>query len=178
MDDIVTVNVAIDGLSPSFNRINQTNRIRYLLTESEDERYWMAACYYATFYNEVSAIDYLVNVQNLNNDGWGPWHELGNQHQLFNITWSETVEVTVNICSLAVERYIEQESRLKRNGIWDKIQAYLATQNSEKDNNNDVLTPFECLCLNQQLWLYYGDAFFVNLHQRDREENQSISSKK
>ena len=177
LDEIIDIEAAIDGLSPSFSAINQPNRNRYLLTESEDERYWMAAWYYATFYNAINAVDYLINVQNLTNDGWGPWHELGHQHQLSNITWSETVEVTVNIYSLAVERYFGQESRLKREGYWDKIQPYLASPNAEKDYNSDALGPFERLCLYQQLWLHYGDSFFVNLHQKVREENKSISSK-
>ena len=177
LDEIIAVEASIDGLNPTANDINQTNRNRYLLTESEDERYWMAAWFYATLYNQVNAVDYLINVQNLINDGWGPWHELGHQHQLSNLTWNETTEVTVNIYSLAVERHFGHQSRLKRDGIWDKIQDFIATPITEKDYNSDALGPFERLCLYQQLWLHYGDSFFIDLHQKVREEGLSITGK-
>ena len=174
INDIIDVEAYIDGLDSS-KPVHVPNRNKYYLTESEDSNYWMAATTYRTFYNSKDAVDFLASVSLLKNDGWGPWHELGHQHQISSLTWSDVVEVTVNIYSLAVERHFNQVSRLKRDGVWRKVFTYLDTPIEKRDYNKQ-LDAFEKLAMYQQLWLKYGDAFFVKLHKKAREEAEELNS--
>jgi len=88
------------------------------------------------------AVDFITDRSKLENDGWGPWHEIGHQHQQSAITWNETVEVTVNIYSLAVERMLGQTSRLKRENRWEGILAYLDQPMADKNYNDPSIGPF------------------------------------
>ncbi len=176
LDGIIETEEFISGLDGS-SSIHSPTKNRYLLTQTRDTRYWMAATNYRTFYNAVDAIDFVADRQKLFSDGWGPWHEIGHQHQLSAITWNETVEVTVNIYSLAVERAFGHTSRLKRENRWPAIMNYLALPEAEKDYNDPSLGPFLRLGLYQQLWLAYGDEFFIQLHQAIREEQPDIQLK-
>lgn len=98
INEIIYVQAFIDGLDNS-KPVHKPNRNKYYLTESYDNSYWMAATTYRTFYNSVDAIDFLSSVTKLRNEEWGPWHELGHQHQISSLTWSKVIEVTVNIYS-------------------------------------------------------------------------------
>lgn len=170
LNQIIDFQDQIDGLV-GMEGTHSSGKNKYLLTESNDDNYWMAATDYNTFYNSNHAIDFLIDLEKLKNDGWGPWHEMGHQRQISSLTWGETVEVTTNIYSLAVQRGFGQISRLKKDGIWDKVAAFFEIPLEERNfNDNDQLGPFERLALYQQLWLKYGDDFFVNLHKKAREE--------
>jgi|TARA_B110000967_G_scaffold13721_1_gene13182 hypothetical protein len=174
INEIINIEAYIDGLDSS-KPVHVPNRNKYYFTETNDDAYWMAATTYRTFYNNTDAIDFLISVSLLQNDGWGPWHELGHQHQISSLTWSGVSEVTVNIYSLAIERYFNHESRLKRDGVWSKVFAYLDTPIETRDYNQQ-LDAFEKLAMYQQLWLKYGDNFFINLHKKAREEAKELSS--
>ena len=176
LDEVVDMEEYISGLDGS-SELHAPTGNRYLLTQTRDSRYWMAATNYRTFYNSVDAIDFVASKDKLFGDGWGPWHEIGHQHQLSAITWNETVEVTVNIYSLAVERKFGHESRLKRENRWPAIMEYLSRPEKEKDFNDSALGPFLRLGLYQQLWLAYGDDFLIRLHQQIREEDVSPQSR-
>lgn len=176
LDQVVATEEFISGLDGS-SPLHAPSGNRYFLTQTRDSRYWMAATNYRTFYNAIDAIDFVADRFKLERDGWGPWHEIGHQHQLSAITWNETVEVTVNIYSLAVERAFGLEPRLKRENRWPAIMEYLARPASEKDYNDPSLGPFLRLGLFQQLWLAYGDDFYIRLHQKIRQENPDISLK-
>ena len=170
VNEIIDVESYIDGLDSS-EPVHTPNRNKYYLTESNDNSYWMAATSYRTFYNSKDAIDFVASVTKLRNDGWGPWHELGHQHQISSLTWSNVIEVTVNIYSLAVERHFGHSSRLQRDGVWTRVADYLNSPIETRDyNNDDELGPFERLAMYQQLWLKYGDDFFIRLHKIAREE--------
>ncbi len=136
----------------------------------------MAATTFRTFYNARDAIDFVADVTKLRQDGWGPWHELGHQHQQTNVTWPETVEVTVNIYSLAVERALGLSSRLSRDNVWPEIMAYLGQPEENKNYNAPEVGLFVRLGLYQQLWLQYGDDFFIDLHRKVREEGLTLST--
>ena len=175
LDRIIETEDYIDGLDASAQS-HIPSRNRYLLTESDDTDFWMAATWYRTFYFQNEAIDFVLDINKLKNEGWGPWHELGHQHQLDNITWNQVVEVTVNIYSLAVERSFGHTSRLKRDNIWELADNYLRIPIADRDYNSDEVGPFLRLALYQQLWLHYGDEFYINLHKLVRVENKSLDS--
>lgn len=175
LEEIIDTEAYIDGLDASLP-VHEPNRNRYLLTESDDPDFWMAATWYRTFYNEKDAIDFVLDINKLSNDGWGPWHELGHQHQLKNLTWDEVVEVTVNIYSLGVERSFGLSSRLKKENIWSDIDEYLNLPIAQRNYNGENVDLFVRLGLYQQLWLQYGDSFFIDLHKKVREENKNIGT--
>ena len=173
LEEIIETEAYIDGLDSSLP-VHVPNRNRYLFTESDDPDFWMAATWYRTFYNEKDAIDFILDINKLKSDGWGPWHELGHQHQLKNLTWDEVVEVTVNIYSLRVERSFGLTSRLKRDNIWSDVDEYLNRPIAQRNYNDESVDLFLRLGLYQQLWLQYGDSFFIELHKKVREENKNI----
>ncbi|MCL6266907.1 M60 family metallopeptidase [Flagellimonas myxillae] len=173
IDKIAEIHADIDGLDASAP-VHVPNRNRYLLTESDDPEFWMAATWYRTFYNQDAAIDFVLDINKLKNDGWGPWHELGHQHQLGNLTWDQVVEVTVNIYSLAAERHFGHESRLQRDNVWASVDDYFNLPLEQRDYNGNVGL-FVRLALYQQLWLQYGDDFFKNLHKNTREERAVLA---
>lgn len=173
LDHIIDVEAEIDGLDNSTEK-NQREKNRYFLTESSDPSYYMAASNYKTFYNDDDAIEVLVNQTRLTGDGWGVWHELGHQHQIESLTWDDVSEVTVNVYSLAVERAMGiSPSKLARDGHWETLNDFFAKDINDRDFNDD-LGYFQKLCLYQQLWLAYGDDFFITLHQRARAEAKDL----
>ncbi len=173
--NIIERQIYIDGLDGSATE-HLPNRNKYYFTESNDDDYWMAATSQRTFYNSTNAIDFLIDVDQLKDDGWGPWHELGHQRQISSLTWNQTVEVTVNIYSLVVQRSFNQQSRLVRDNVWSQVDTYLNSPINQRDYNSDDLGLFPRLALYQQLWLKYGDDFFINLHKKAREDALSLST--
>lgn len=110
-------------------------------------------------------------MKKLKSEGWGPWHELGHQYQLSSLTWDQTIEVTTNIYAMAVARMFGMPSRLKQDNIWANIDTYFNIPIENRNfNDNSQLGAFERLALYQQLWLKYGDEFFIKLHKKAREE--------
>lgn len=176
IDEIIDVQTFIDGLDSS-KPVHQPNRNKYYLTESDDNSYWMAATNYRTFYSSTDAIDFVASTTKLINNGWGPWHELGHQRQISSLTWSKVIEVTVNIYSLAVERHFGHSSRLQRDGVWRKVSDYLNSPIKTRNYNDDgKLGAFERLAMYQQLWLKYGDGFFIKLHKIARDEANQLNT--
>lgn len=176
VNEIIDVQTFIDGLDSS-KPVHEPNRNKYYLTESYDNSFWMAATDYRTFYNSVDAIDFVASVTKLRNEGWGPWHELGHQRQISSLTWSKVLEVNVNIYSLAVERHFGHNSRLARDGVWKEVSDYLNSPIETRDYNDDEkLDFFERLAMYQQLWLKYGDDFFIKLRKIARDEANQLDT--
>jgi len=112
--------------------------------------------------------------------GWGVWHEFGHQHQSPVWYWDELIEVAVNIYSLKVERELGiYPSRLKRDNIWPGVVSYLANTASDKNFNTGNYmsnSAFIRLAMYHQLWLAYGDDFFIKLHKKARVDNPTNSN--
>ena len=107
---------------------------------------------------------------------WGIWHELGHLHQQ-PWTWSELGEVTVNIYSLAAERYLLPSGRaLQNSGFKSKVMAYLAGSDDNKNFNADSVDVFFRLYMFHQLWLAYGDNFYQQLHKITRVEKPELNT--
>lgn len=157
----------LDNSSPT----HKPNVHNHLMTDHALSSPYMAAFHHGTFYNASSAIQVLVNPNQLN--GWGPWHEIGHHHQQRSYLWTGLTEVTVNIYSMYVERKMGvTPSRLQTGGHWANVAAYLNLNDSEKDYdaNSDL---FIKLAMFIQLSKAYGDEFYIKLHRMTREARPS-----
>lgn len=164
----------LDGSSDKHKR----NVHRHLMTEYDDDTYYMAAYNYGTFYNHSTGVQVLLKPTETNT--WGPWHEMGHHHQQGAYKWTGLTEVTVNLYSLYMERKMGTPSRLKSEGSWAKVKTYMQKPEASR-NYDDDLGLFEKLVMFQQLTMAYGDSFYIKLHKQTRDElpdNPSDYSKK
>lgn len=170
-DNIIDWEAEIAGLDGSKPE-HQRSPLLFLMTETDGTSPYMYATSYRTAYSPDGCP--FAFTKKIISDGWGPWHEIGHQHQQ-NWTWNAVIEVTVNIFSLQVERKFGIASRLKREKVWAaKMDPYFAKTGRNYNTDTD-LGPFGMLCMFQQLWLAYGDTFFHKLHQKGREERPSFA---
>lgn len=177
LDDIIRIEAEISGLDGSSSE-HEPNAHKLLLTESNHNQLYMAATWYRTMFHS-GTMDRILTVQGLRQNGWGPWHEVGHMYQQDAWTWDTTVETTVNIYSLAVERAFGiTPSRLARDGVWARVDAYFALGEQERDYNGSASDVWIRLAMYQQLWLSYGDAFYHELHRATREQQPALSSRK
>lgn len=177
LDDIIRVESEISGLDSSSPE-HEPNTHKLLLTESNHNQLYMAATWFRTMFHS-STMDRVLTVQGLRQNGWGPWHEVGHMFQQDAWTWDTTVETTVNIYSLAVERAFGiTPSRLARDGVWARVDAFFALDDEDRDYNGDSSDVWIRLAMYQQLWLAYGDAFYHELHRVTRERQPALSSRK
>ncbi|CAH1192935.1 hypothetical protein PAECIP111891_00463 [Paenibacillus allorhizoplanae] len=125
---------------------------------------------YPIMFHQGEASKRLVNLDAIQHDGWGFWHELGHNFQMDAWTWGTTREVTNNLHSLHVQEYYGNESRLK--DYFPQAAQYVANTDPNKDfeNNDD---PFVKLVMFTQLKYAYGWDFYAKLHTAYREMNQS-----
>lgn len=179
-DDIWTQENILSGLDGS-SPLNENNvHSRMLMTEtSYVGGYYAAAYYYATSYTPNACAD-VFTPQITTTAGWTAWHELGHMHQQSPWTWSTLGEVTVNIYALHAERMLGvTPSRLKRDNRWPVVYAYLANTSATKDYNSTPDqtgdAPWVRLYLFHQLWLAFGDSFYIQLHKKTRELTQNPS---
>ncbi len=117
----------------------------------------------------------LLTVKGLRTGGWGPYHELGHQHQLSPVNPGDLVEVSVNIYSLAVQRALEQYGQPPR------LRAVNASETSHWDDAMTALdqgikaypelnifvkiVPFE------QLRLGYGEKMITRWYDVIRQQD-------
>lgn len=165
-DRVINIEDSISGLFGP-DPIDQPNQHQYLLTESDNPDYYMAATYYRTWYRANDAVPAILTAGNLT---WGPWHELGHMHQQGAWTWSELGEVTVNVYSLAVQKALGLPSRLKDDNTWQQAMNYLSQSENVKNFNASAVSVWVRLCMFQQLKLAFGDSFYHQLHRTARRD--------
>ena len=165
----------ISGMDSS-SPVHVPKSCNFLMVESDDPNYYMAAWNNGTFYNSTNASAYMILFDPTKMNSWGPWHELGHHHQQSAYKWNGLGEVTVNIYSLYVEKKMGQlPSRLKKDGAWPKIRTYLNQETSVKDYDK-IEDLFVKLGMFHQLTLAYGDDFYKKLHKQAREDKPSNST--
>ncbi|ANS51084.1 O-GlcNAcase NagJ [Bacillus thuringiensis] len=176
-DEIINIESGISGLSK--DGVGATNRGKHYIHFVEDwyTKTHMYAMEYRTAYSKGS-LKPVLDVEELNANGWGPWHELGHQHQQDPWLWNGLGEVTVNIYSLAVQTTFGHKTRLEKEGRYEAAFAYLG-----KPDAQEKMGVFEKLVMFWQLHLAYGDQFYPKLHQmyrmlHDVEMPQSDEEKK
>ena len=164
----------ISGMDSS-SPVHEPKSCNFLMVESDDPNYYMAAWNNGTFYNSTNSSAYMILFDPAKMNSWGPWHELGHHHQQSAYKWNGLGEVTVNIYSLYVEKKMGQTpSRLKKDGTWPKIRTYL-NQTGTK-NYDEIEDLFTKLGMFHQLTMAYGDDFYKKLHKEAREEKPTNST--
>ncbi len=161
-DEIINIEHKISGLSKDGVGVaNQGKHSIHFVEDWYTDNY-MYATYYRTAYSKGN-LGPVLNLEELTNDGWGPWHEVGHQHQQNTWLWDGLGEVTVNIYSLAVQTTFGHKTRLEQEGRYEAAFAYLG-----KPDAQEKMDVFEKLVIFWQLHLAYGDQFYPNLHQMYR----------
>ncbi|PFZ97098.1 putative mucin/carbohydrate-binding domain-containing protein [Bacillus wiedmannii] len=176
-DEIINIEHKISGLSKDGAGVaNQGKHSIHFVEDWYTDNY-MYATYYRTAYSKGN-LESVLNLEELTNDGWGPWHEVGHQHQQDTWLWDGLGEVTVNIYSLAVQTKFGHRTRLEEEGRYEAAFAYLG-----KPDAQEKMKEFEKLVMFWQLHLVYGDQFYPHLHQmyrmlQDTEMPKSDEEKK
>lgn len=84
---------------------------------------------------------------------------------MLQLEWEE------NIYVLAVEReFGVSSSRVSINDEWSNVGAFLALSDEERNFNSDKASNEVRMALFHQLWLVYGDSFYIQQHNETREE--------
>jgi hypothetical protein len=166
-DEIINIEHKISGLSKDGAGVaNQGKHSIHFVEDWYTDNY-MYATYYRTGYSEGN-LESVLNLEELTADGWGPWHEVGHQHQQETWLWDGLGEVTVNIYSLAVQTTFGHKTRLEKEGRYKAAFAYLG-----KTDAQEKMNVFEKLVMFWQLHLAYGDQFYPKLHQMYRVLQES-----
>ncbi|WP_242263139.1 putative mucin/carbohydrate-binding domain-containing protein [Bacillus cereus group sp. BfR-BA-01511] len=161
-DEIINIEHKMSGLSKDGAGVANQGKHSIHFVEDWYTDDYMYATYYRTAYSKGN-LESVLNLEELTNDGWGPWHEVGHQHQQDTWLWDGLGEVTVNIYSLAVQTTFGHKTRLEQEGRYEAAFAYLGKPDAQEKMNE-----FEKLVMFWQLHLAYGDQFYPNLHQMYR----------
>ncbi|HDR4914137.1 putative mucin/carbohydrate-binding domain-containing protein [Bacillus cereus] len=161
-DEIINIEHKISGLSKDGAGVADQGKHSIHFVEDWYTDNYMYATYYRTAYSKGN-LESVLNLEELTNDGWGPWHEVGHQHQQDTWLWDGLGEVTVNVYSLAVQTTFGYKTRLEQEGRYEAAFAYLG-----KPDAQEKMDVFEKLVMFWQLYLAYGDQFYPNLHQMYR----------
>jgi len=102
----------------------------------------------------------------IKNRPWGAAHEIGHQNQQKWMKWIGIGgEITVNIYASAVKRALLADARIDKANL-EKIKQYLSNTN---EKNFSKLDDFDGLYMYHQLWLAYGDDFYIKFHKLARQ---------
>lgn len=79
---------------------------------------------------------------------------------------------------MAAERYFGvTPSRMNRDGKWTSVDNYFSIAQANRNFNGTVANANDTrLGMFYQLWLKYGDAFYITLHKQTRTENPSLAN--
>jgi len=132
---------------------------------------WMHSGYPIMFFEGVTAQE-AVDVDVIQNNAWGFWHELGHNYQQIPWFWDPIVEVTVNLHSIHIQSLYGNRSRLfemGKDGKTNYDRAIEFTNNDDPNKNFEDVGFFERLVMIKQLQMAYGWEFYTNLHIAYRE---------
>jgi len=161
MEDYIS---GIDGSSD----LHKPNVHKLLLTETDDPDVFMAANEYRVMVASYAG-DWLMDPQRLSSDTWGIWHEFGHMRQTIRWDWDEVDEVTVNIYALAVLYGFDADMTwLKGDKVWDTLADYFRTPLEGRNYNTSSKGR---LAMFRQLWMAFGDEFYIKVHKLSREDN-------
>ncbi|MDA2157661.1 M60 family metallopeptidase [Bacillus cereus group sp. Bc253] len=163
-DEMIRAQDKISGLSETDpNPLHRSTRRIWAFVENPNAQSWGM---YASWDGAVftTAGEAIKSTLNVNEFGWGQYHEAGHFRQQGPWTWSGMGEVTVNLYSLAAQKqvYPNQPTRLEVDKRYEEAFEYL--KQADKD-----ITKFDPIVMIWQLHLAYGDDFYPNLHKLYRE---------
>jgi hypothetical protein len=170
VSDIADYISGIDGSSD----LHKSNVHKILLTELAEKNvdFTLAAEEYRILV-PTKSLKFIMDPAFASSAGWGLWHEMGHHRQALNWDWNEVDEVTVNIYSLACLYELDGTiTWLKGNKVWDTVAEYLNSPIDERFFNSDkTIGGNGRLAMFRQLWLAFGDEFYIKLHQLARVDN-------
>ncbi|MRB23527.1 wall-associated protein [Bacillus thuringiensis] len=161
-DKIIRLENAVAGLYEDVAGVakSPTHYVQFVEKRKPAEGNFMFATHYHTGYIPT-AMNRVLDLEVLEKDGWGPWHEVGHLHQQEPWKWSKVREVTVNIYSLAVQKALGNQ--LEMDEHYKKSFEYL-----EKPIEERVIDEINPLTMFWQLNIVYGEHFYPKLHQAYR----------
>ncbi|WP_142329661.1 putative mucin/carbohydrate-binding domain-containing protein [Bacillus cereus] len=166
-DKIIRLENAVAGLSEDsvgFAK-SPTHYVQFVEKRKPAKGDFMFAKHYHTGYIPT-AMNRVLDIEVLEKDGWGPWHEVGHLHQQEPWKWSKVREVTVNIYSLAVQKALGNQ--LEMDEHYKNSFEYL-----EKPKAERFIDDINPLTMFWQLNVVYGEHFYPRLHQAYRLLPQS-----
>ncbi|MDA2394752.1 M60 family metallopeptidase [Bacillus cereus] len=166
-DKIIRLENAVAGLSEDSVGIakSPTHYVQFVEKRKPAKGDFMFAKHYHTGYIPT-AMNRVLDIEVLEKDGWGPWHEVGHLHQQEPWKWSKVREVTVNIYSLAVQKALGNQ--LEMDEHYKNSFEYL-----EKPKAERFIDDINPLTMFWQLNVVYGEHFYPRLHQAYRLLPQS-----
>ncbi len=170
LDRISDIEDYISGIDGSSD-LHKPNVHKLLITETADTDYFLAAEEHRVLVIS-SACNKFMDPNEAATEAWGIWHEMGHMRQTVNWDWDEVDEVTVNIYSLAAKRGLKSNKIwLEGNEVWDMLDDYFKIPLQDRIyNTSKMLKGKGRLAMFQQLWLAYGDEFYIKVHRLTREE--------
>jgi len=173
LDQISDTADYISGIDGS-SYLHKKNAHKMLLTEltEQDLSFSLAAGEHRIMV-PTEVIDKVMDPAIASSTAWGLWHEMGHHRQALNWDWIEVDEVTVNIYALACLYDFEGDMVwLKGHPVWDTLGDYFNSLIEERNYNTDTtLTGKGRLAMFRQLWMAYGDEFYIQVHKLAREDN-------
>ncbi|PGB51312.1 putative mucin/carbohydrate-binding domain-containing protein [Bacillus anthracis] len=161
-DKIIRLENAVAGLSEDGVGVAKSpiHYVQFVEKRKPSEGDFMFATNYHTGYIP-RAMNRVLDLEVLEKDGWGPWHEVGHLHQQEPWKWSKVREVTVNIYSLAVQKALGNQ--LEMDEHYKNSFEYL-----EKPKAERFIDDINPLTMFWQLNVIYGEHFYPRLHQAYR----------
>lgn len=167
--------MGLDNSAPQ-HRDHAYNRV-LMVQDADNTPYGAYAYFYGTSFGPSTLAGAFTPA--ITTNGWGMWHEMGHLHQQYIWTWSTLTEVTVNIYALHVERKLGiLPSRLKVDNRYGPAFAFINNTSSTKDFNTMTGTyddHFTRLVMFHQLYLAFGEQFYINLNKRGRLEPRNTA---
>ena len=166
----------IDGSSD----LHKPNVHKILITElaEKDVDFTLAAEEYRILV-PTKSLRFIMDSAFASSASWGLWHEMGHHRQALNWDWDEVDEVTVNIYSLAcLYEFDGTITWLRGKPVWDLVAEYLKSPIEERNFNTDkTIGGNGRLAMFRQLWMAFGDEFYIEVHQLAREDNAKPDSR-
>ncbi|PGO24010.1 wall-associated protein [Bacillus cereus] len=161
-DKIIRLENAVAGLSEDGVGVakSPTHYVQFVEKRKPAKGNFMFATNYHTGYIPT-AMNRVLDIEVLEKDGWGPWHEVGHLHQQKAWDWDAVGEVTVNIYSLMVQKALG--NKLEMDDHYKKTSKYLERPIAER-----IIDEFDPLTMFWQLNVVYGEQFYPRLHQAYR----------
>jgi len=173
IDRVFEVADYISGIDGS-SELHKPNTHKLLFTElaQEDVDFTLAAEEHHILVPTKST-RFIMDAEFAATAAWGLWHEVGHHRQALNWDWNEVDEVTVNIYSLASLYALDGTMTwLKGSPVWDVLADYFELPIEERNFNKDkTIGGKGRLAMFRQLWMAYGDEFYIKVHQLAREDN-------
>ncbi|GIL87760.1 hypothetical protein Vretifemale_15803 [Volvox reticuliferus] len=112
-------NIVLDHMAYLANMPTKRARAERFLVDVDISTGWMHSGYPIMAYDDPGVIQEVTNVTSLQTKGaWGPYHELGHNHQWVDMQFSGTVESFNNLWTVYA---MEKTGTLQTSGFWSLV---------------------------------------------------------